>query len=66
MDEWEIMAAEFDRILKEASEDGMTADEFRLRMTRLSWEMEELDKKYNNGKEKITTDQSSRDADGDR
>lgn len=63
MDEWEIMAAEFDKILKQATEDGMTADEFRERMTRLSWEMEELDKKYN-GQEKTTTQPGSRVADG--
>jgi predicted nuclease with TOPRIM domain len=41
-DEWELMAAEFDRLLKEAGENGMTYHEFQERMTRLSWEMEQL------------------------
>jgi hypothetical protein len=41
-DQWELMAAEFDRLLKEAGENGMTYHEFQERMTRLSWEMEEL------------------------
>ena len=42
MDEWELMAAEFDRMLKEAGENGMTYQEFSERMTRLSWEWEQL------------------------
>lgn len=42
MDEWELMAAEFDKLLKEAGENGMTYQEFSERMTRLSWEMDEL------------------------
>ncbi len=41
-DEWELMAAEFDRLLKEAGENGMTMHEFQERMTRLSWEWEQL------------------------
>jgi len=41
-DEWEVMAAEFDRLLKQAGENGMTYHEFQERMTRLSWEMDEL------------------------
>ena len=41
-DEWELMAIEFDRLLKEAGENGMTYAEFQERMTRLSWEMDEL------------------------
>ena len=41
-DEWELMAIQFDRLLKEAGENGMTYHEFQERMTRLSWEMEEL------------------------
>jgi hypothetical protein len=36
------MAEEFDRLLKDAGENGMTYHEFQERMTRLSWEMEEL------------------------
>lgn len=41
-DEWELMSLEFDRLLKEAGENGMTYHEFQERMTRLSWEMEQL------------------------
>lgn len=41
-DPWELMAAEFDRMLKEATDEGMTRDEFMLRMTKLSWEWEQL------------------------
>ena len=44
-DPWEQMAAEFDRILKETTDEGMTKDEFMLRMTKLSWEWEELREK---------------------
>ena len=42
IDEWELMAAEFDRLLKEAGENGMTYQEFQERMTRLTWEWEQL------------------------
>lgn len=41
-DEWELMAAEFDRLLKEAGQNGMTHHEFMERMSRLSWEWEQL------------------------
>ena len=44
VDEWELMSREFDRLLKEAGESGMTHHEFVERMTRLSWEWEELSK----------------------
>lgn len=42
IDEWELMAAEFDRLLKEAGQNGMTHHEFMERMSRLSWEWEQL------------------------
>lgn len=42
LDEWEMMAMEFDRLLKEAGENGMTHHEFMERMSRLSWEWEQL------------------------
>ena len=44
LDEWDLMSMEFDRLLKEAGENGMTHHEFVERMTRLSWEWEELSK----------------------
>lgn len=42
IDEWELMAREFDRLLKQAGENGMTTAEFHDRMTKLSWEWEQL------------------------
>ena len=51
IDEWELMAREFDRLLKEAADNGMTTDEFRERMSRLSWEWEELDRLHNRKKD---------------
>jgi hypothetical protein len=42
IDEWELLAQEFDRLLKEATDNGMTVGEFHERMTRLQWEFEEL------------------------
>ena len=42
IDEWELMSKEFDRLLKEAGENGMTYHEFQERMTRLTWEWEQL------------------------
>lgn len=56
-DEWELMAMEFDRLLKEAGENGMTYHEFQERMTRLSWEMDELrqiEERIRNGTQKTT------------
>lgn len=41
-DPWELMVAEFERRLKEAGENGMPHHEFMERMTKLSWEWEEL------------------------
>lgn len=41
-DSYELMVAEFERMLKEASENGMPHHEFMERMTKLSWEWEEL------------------------
>ena len=41
-DEWELMSAEFERMLKEAGENGIPLHEFQERMTRLSWEWEQL------------------------
>lgn len=42
-DQWELMVAEFDRMLKEAGENGMPYHEFMERMTKLTWEWEQLD-----------------------
>jgi hypothetical protein len=42
IDEWELLSLEFDRLLKEATDNGMTVGEFHERMTRLQWEFEEL------------------------
>lgn len=47
-DEWELLALEFDRLLKEATDNGMTVGEFRERMTRIEWEYEELKKNNKN------------------
>lgn len=54
IDEWELMAREFDRLLKEATDNGMTTDEFRERMAKLSWEWEELDRLHNRKKDEDT------------
>lgn len=56
IDEWELMAREFDRLLKEAAGNGMTTDEFRERMNRLTWEWEELDRLHKKDKEDDTKD----------
>lgn len=45
IDEWELMALEFDRLLKESTENGMTQDEFYQRWLRLQWECDELEKR---------------------
>jgi hypothetical protein len=42
MDEWELLAKEFDHMLKEAGDQGMTFHEFQERMSRLTWEWEQL------------------------
>jgi len=44
IDRWQLMAEEFDRLLKEASENGMPYHEFYERMTRLEWEFYENEK----------------------
>lgn len=45
IDRWQLMAEEFDKLLKEATENGMPYFEFVERMTRLEWEFHEHEKK---------------------
>jgi hypothetical protein len=66
-DKYELMVWEFERLLKEAGEDGMTYQEFTERMTRLQWECEEIEQRFRKAvenAEKKPSEQSDQDTSG--
>ena len=68
MDPYEIMSAEFEKRMRESTDNGMPRWEFELRMSQLAWELKELEDKIQelkNGQKKGTDSENAGTADQD-